>query len=486
MSTIANLMVKIGADTKDFTNAMSKAQGASKALLAGVGIAAVGIAAIGIKSIKAAGELEATTVAFNTMLGSAEKSKTLLVDLQKFAATTPFEFTEITTASKKLLAFGIGAEDITDTLRKLGDISSGIGAPIGEIAELYGKAKTQGRLFAEDINQLTGRGIPIIGELAAQFGITESEVKKLVESGAVGFSDLETAITSMTAKGSQFGGLMEAQSQTLPGMWSNLMDAMGQSSVVLGQELIKTFDLKEKLAGFIESLGEITALLQSEGLMGALDKIFNEKTKLMIVMISGAIFAALIPAIYGFVLAIGAAVIALAPFLLAGAAVAALAYGIYLAWEPIKAFFADTWESITSGFKSAFTSMSNFTKGIADSISGFFKGMVNGVINALNFMIGALNKLKFSTPSWVPGIGGKSFGFNISKIPSYAVGTPYVPKDGLAMLHKGERVVTASQNKNGSGVVINITGNTISSDMDINAIGEKLVDHLRRKGVVAV
>lgn len=411
MAVIADLMARLGVDTTDFQAGMSKvdsmmrnAQGASTALLAGVAVAAAGMAAFGVKSIIAAGQLEQTTVAFTTMLGSAERSTALLKELQTFAATTPFEFTEITAASKKLLAFGVNAEDITSTLRSLGDVSSGIGAPIGEIAELYGKAKTQGRLFAEDINQLTGRGIPIIAELAKQFNVSESEIRGLVESGKVGFPNLQLAFENMTAAGAQFGGLMEAQSKTLPGMWSNLMDAIGQSSVVLGQELIKTFDLKDKLAGVIEGLSQITALLQSEGLMGALDKIFNERTQLAIVTISGAIVAALIPALWGLVVAIGAGVIALAPFIVIGTAVSALAYTIYKNWEPISAFFTNTWTAISTFLATTWTSISTNATGIFNAIVAFFTNTWNGITSKVtNVWNGIAN---FFTTTWTSILTG--------------------------------------------------------------------------------
>jgi len=403
--------------------------------------------------------------------------------LQTFAATTPFEFTEITAASKRLLAFGVNAEDITKTLRSLGDVSSGIGAPIGEIAELYGKAKTQGRLFAEDINQLTGRGIPIIGELAKQFGVSESSVRGLVESGQVGFANLQTAFENMTASGSQFGGLMEAQSQTLPGMWSNMMDAIGQSSVVLGQELIKTFNLKEHLGNVIEALGNITALLQSEGLMGALDKVFNDKTKATIVLIAGGIVGALVPAIWAAVTAFGAAVVALAPFIAAGAAVAAMAYTIYKNWEPIKGFFTGIFDSISNGFETFKSGFVNGWENIRTSVTGIFRGLGNSVINAINGMINGLNNVSFSVPNWVPFMGGKSFGFNIPQIPAYAQGTSYVPETGLALIHKGEAVIPASEN--GKGKSVNITVE-LDGRVLLRALGQPLADTIRLKASAVI
>lgn len=204
------------------------------------GIAAAlgaGGAAFTAFGINAAAGMETTTVAFKTMLKSGDAAKDLLGDISKFAATTPFEFPELADASKKLLAFGVASRDIVPTLRKIGDVSSGIGAPIGEIAELYGKARVQGRLFQEDINQLTGRGIPIIQELAKQFNTTESEVRGLVESGRVNFKHLETAFTAMTSTGGQFMGLMAAQADTLSGKFSNLKDTVGRLAMEIGNKL---------------------------------------------------------------------------------------------------------------------------------------------------------------------------------------------------------------------------------------------------------
>lgn len=175
--------------------------------------------------VRVRGEFQALNAAFEVMLGSKAAADALLKDVATFASTTPFEFGDISAATRSLLAFGVSANDIKSTLKSLGDVSAGVGAPIKEIAEIYGKAKVQGRLFAEDINQLTGRGIPVIQELAKQFGVTDDKVKGLVESGKVGFPEIERAFQSLTAEGSKFGGMMQKMSGTISGQLSNLKDA---------------------------------------------------------------------------------------------------------------------------------------------------------------------------------------------------------------------------------------------------------------------
>lgn len=230
-------------------------------MLGKVGLAGAAIgAALSVGSaigsgVKLAAEFEQVSVAMTTIIGDAATAKTVLSDLTTFAAETPFEFPELADASKKLLAFGQSADTVVPALRAIGDISAGIGAPISEIAELYGKARVQGRLFAQDINQLVNRGIPIIQELAKQFGTTESAVKGLVESGQVTFANLQKAFVDLTTDGGKFEGMMKAQSQTLGGLWSTAVDNVNLKLRGLGETLVETFAVKDLLAGFNELMG---------------------------------------------------------------------------------------------------------------------------------------------------------------------------------------------------------------------------------------
>ena len=200
------------------------------AALAGGGVAL----AAGIKAVTPAADFEQTKVAFTTLIGDAGKAEQTLAQLRELGAKTPFEFPELADAGRKLIAFGEGSDTVAATLARIGDVSAGVQAPVNEIAELYGKARVQGRLFAEDINQLTGRGIPIIGELAKQFGVSDSEVKKLVETGQVGFPQIEQAFVNMTSQGGKFSGMMEAQSQTTNGLFSTLKDTINEVFLTLG------------------------------------------------------------------------------------------------------------------------------------------------------------------------------------------------------------------------------------------------------------
>jgi len=223
-----------------------------------------GLAFMGLKkSISEAADMESLRIAFATLIGSSSKAREVLADLSKFAAETPFDMPQVGDAARKLLAFGVGADDLKNELRSVGDIASGVQAPIAEIAEIYGKAKVQGRLFAEDINQLTGRGIPVIGELAKQFGVTEDAVKGLVENGKVGFADIQTAFQNMTSKGGRFFNMMLMQSGTWNGLMATLGDSVNAVFREFGTPLLDTF--KPMLAKAIEMADYLAAKAKEFG-----------------------------------------------------------------------------------------------------------------------------------------------------------------------------------------------------------------------------
>ena len=182
------------------------------------------------------GEFQQLEVAFKTMLGSAEEADVLMQQLTRTAATTPFGLEDVAQGAKQLLAYGLEAEKVNNTLIRLGDIAAGLSVPLNDLVYLYGTTMVQGRLYTQDLNQFTGRGIPMISELAKQFGVAESKVKELVEAGKVGFPEVQKVIESLTDEGGKFGGLMEAQSKTITGQISNIEDAISMMFNELGQQ----------------------------------------------------------------------------------------------------------------------------------------------------------------------------------------------------------------------------------------------------------
>lgn len=182
------------------------------------------------------GEFQQLEIAFTTMLKSKSKADALMSQLITTAAVTPFNMSDVANSAKQLLAYGVEADKVNETLIRLGDIAAGLSIPINDLAYLYGTTMVQGRMYTADLNQFLGRGIPLTEELAKQFGVTKNKVKSLVEEGKVGFPEVEKAIIALTDEGGKFSGLMEAQSKSITGQMSNIEDAIEQMFNELGKK----------------------------------------------------------------------------------------------------------------------------------------------------------------------------------------------------------------------------------------------------------
>lgn len=224
---------------------------------AAVAFGAAGLAATTF-AIKSAADFEQTRIGLENMLGSADKARAMLAKVSKFAAETPFEFPELAQATRQLVAFGFSGEDAFKTMTQLGDVSAAIGAPINDLAYLMGTLRAQGRAFTIDIRQFAMRGIPIYEYLAKVMKTNTKELTELIETGKIGFPEVQKAFQLMTQEGGKFHGTMAKQSKSLSGLFSTLKDVIGQTA----RELVgitQTGDVKE--GSLFDSLRKGTAWL---------------------------------------------------------------------------------------------------------------------------------------------------------------------------------------------------------------------------------
>lgn len=175
--------------------------------------------------IETRGQFQQLEIAFGTMLGSEDKANTLMQQMVDTAAKTPFDLMGVAEGAKQLLAYGVSADDVNDKLVRLGNIASGLSIPLNDIVYLYGTTMVQGRLYAQDVRQFTGRGIPLVAELAEKYHTTAEGINEMVSAGKIGFPDVEEVLNKMTNEGGQFYQLMEKQSSSLTGQIANLQDA---------------------------------------------------------------------------------------------------------------------------------------------------------------------------------------------------------------------------------------------------------------------
>jgi tape measure domain-containing protein len=253
------LSEQIKSTSKD-SGVLSSTMGGLKGAIAGA-FAVGGVIAFGSAVLEATKNNETFVMSLSAMLKSKEQANILNAQLIELAKSTPFSLVEIQQSTRSLIAMGVASTDISKTLTMLSDVSAGTGNSITELSEKFGRFKTQGRLYQQDVNELTGRGIPVIEEFAKQFGVAESEVRKLIETGKIGFPEVTKALESMTAEGGKFYKLSEQLAQTTEGQLSAMGDSWNQLLVKMGSST--TGFINYTIKGFNAMLEKISSLFDT-------------------------------------------------------------------------------------------------------------------------------------------------------------------------------------------------------------------------------
>ena len=286
------------------------------------------------------GQFQQTEMAFRTMLQSEEKADALMKQLIRTAAITPFGVEDVTEGAKQLLAFNVAAEDVNKTLIGLGDVAAGMGLNLKDLVMLYGTTIAKGKMDTMDLYQFLNRGIPIADEIAKVMGLDVTnaikEVQKQIKAGKVTSDIFIQAMQSMSAEGSKFGGLMEAQSKTITGQISNIEDAIEQMFNELG---------KSQEGVINTGLGVVSTLVENWETVG--------KVLMTVVAAYGAYKAAVI------------AMIAISK--------------AQVAWESAKAFL-----SLAKSITSAKDAMALFNLVSSSNVLGLVLGVVAAAVTAFN------------------------------------------------------------------------------------------------------
>ena len=286
------------------------------------------------------GQFQQTEMAFKTMLQSEEKADALMKQMIHTAAITPFGVEDVTEGAKQLLAFNVAAEDVNKTLIGLGDVAAGMGLNLKDLVMLYGTTIAKGKMDTMDLYQFLNRGIPIADEIAKVMGLDVTnaikEVQKQIKAGKVTSDIFIQAMQSMTAEGSKFGGLMEAQSKTITGQISNIKDAIEQMFNELG---------KSQEGVINTGLGVVSTLVENWETVG--------KVLMTVVAAYGAYKAAVI------------AMIAISK--------------AQVAWESAKAFL-----SLAKSITTAKDAMALFNMVSSSNVLGLVLGVVAAAVTAFN------------------------------------------------------------------------------------------------------
>lgn len=207
-------------------------------LYAGAALVATGLALLaplGI-GVKLAAEFEATNVAFETMLGSAETAKRIMSEISDVAVKTPFQLPQVEQGYKRLMAFGVGVNELKMDFMSLGNIAAGTGADLNNLIRAYGQVKGKGTLKGQEFMQFTEQGFDL-GQALRNIGVDFDQTKKDVGEMKIPFDKVREAVLAAAGAGGQFDNLMNKLAGTVSGKWSNAVDLFTRSMRRVGQIL---------------------------------------------------------------------------------------------------------------------------------------------------------------------------------------------------------------------------------------------------------
>ena len=224
--------------------------------------------------------MESYLTNFKVMLGNEELAAAKLSELRKMAASTPFALSDLTEGTQTLLQFGVAADDTTDVLKQLGDISLGNADKLQTLVRAYGKMSSAQKVTLENVNMMIDAGFNPLNQICDATGESMSDLYKRISDGKVSFSELQAAVEAATSEGGQFyNGMLEA-SQTFSGRMSTLKDnvaaltgeltsglfaALGDLVVKLNEVVTSFLDSDEKMAQLKDTIGIATSVVAAAG-----------------------------------------------------------------------------------------------------------------------------------------------------------------------------------------------------------------------------
>lgn len=244
--------------------------GLSTALTAGIGL-----------GVKYDASMQTYISNFETMLGSSEKAAKHVAELKEFANKTPFEMTDLASASKTLLSFGTDVTNVMPDLKMLGDVSLGNKDKFNSLALVFGQVSSQGKMMGQDLLQCINAGFNPLQVISEHTGESMASLKDRMSKGEIGIDDFTQALEWATSEGGKFCGGMEKASKTFDGMASTMKDeAMSLVGEVV--EPITDSMANDLFPEIISGLDKMSAAFQKDGIDGLVEELGNQFADLSI------------------------------------------------------------------------------------------------------------------------------------------------------------------------------------------------------------
>jgi hypothetical protein len=184
--------------------------------------------------VQTGGEIVQQHIALRSILGDATKADELFAQTQELALRSPFKFGELNRDVKQLAAFGVEADSLYDTTKRLADIASGLGVSFERLGLAYGQVKARSWLDGKELRQFAYAGLPLLQKITELYNsegknnktnYKQSDVKEMISKRQVSFEDVQKVLWKMTDEGGQFYNMQLVLSETLLGQWNKLKDA---------------------------------------------------------------------------------------------------------------------------------------------------------------------------------------------------------------------------------------------------------------------
>ena len=279
-STVAaNKIVKFGRKSRTASKGVAALSKAARSLF--VAFAAIGTARFVF--VKGA-EIETQTKSLEVLTGSLDKTKQIIGELQAFGAVTPFKSSELIDTAKRLKAFGFETDELVDVTKRLGDVAGATGADLGGVVTAFGQIRAKGKVAQEEINQLTERGVDITSELKRITGLQGDAFESAQRKGEISAKDALQALVNLTNVGGKYANGAIAQSTTLAGKFSTLVDNIERLaqriSEVLAPAIKGILDLANKgLSAINDLIGKGTSSQLTRAVQGVGGPMSNEALK---------------------------------------------------------------------------------------------------------------------------------------------------------------------------------------------------------------
>jgi len=242
MAKLGDLIVRIGADTRDLNKQLGRVQREMRSMtgnLVQLGqnmtrAITVPLAGLGALAVKSAADLEKLEASFVSLTGGVDQAAAMMKQLNEFTTSTPFQIENVANAARQLIASGTKVSEVNDQLRFLGDIAATSGVTIEEIAAIFAKVNAKGKVELENLNQLAERGVPIFKALADATGLPADSLG----AGAVSVQQFNDVLKSFAEEGGFAAGAMERLSETASGRFSTAVDNAKFALANVGEQIL--------------------------------------------------------------------------------------------------------------------------------------------------------------------------------------------------------------------------------------------------------